>query len=216
MATKRKKKQSLGLDKKLRRVIDPVIAKALSHPLRGHILATLGDKVASPNEIAGEIEIDARDLNYHFKVLVEVGMIRLVRRERRRGVWEHFYELEQPVLYLDDLAWKRIPKEIRTSVSASLLQTVVDEAAEALRAGTFDARDSHQSRTAMTLDEQGCDKLTKLMDETLQKVLEIREACAKDLERTGREGIPIEVFMVGFETAAGVRQEMSSAVAADA
>jgi DNA-binding transcriptional ArsR family regulator len=216
MPGKRKKKQPLGFDKKLKQVIDPVIARALSHPLRGHILATLGDRIASPNEIAREIEIDARDLNYHFKVLVEVGMIGLVRRERRRGVWEHFYELEQPVLYLDDLAWKRMPQEIRTSASASLLQIVVDEAVEALRAGTFNARDSHQSRTAMILDEQGYDKLTKLMDETLAKVLEIREACAKDLARTGRQGIPIEVFMVGFETAAAVRREIGRAAAVDA
>jgi DNA-binding transcriptional regulator GbsR (MarR family) len=179
-------------------------------------LATLGDRIASPNEIAGELGINARDLDYHIKVLLGVGMIRLVRTEKRRGAREHFYELNEPVLYFDDLAWEQLPKQIRTSVSASLLQVVIDEAAEALRAGTFNARDNHQSRTSMLIDEYGYSELTKLMDETLEKVLEIREKCAVNLQEIGREGIPTEVFMVGFETAEGARQKAASAAAADA
>ncbi len=216
MAKKRKKKEPKGLDGKLKQVIDPAIAKALSHPLRGHILATLGDRIASPNEIAGELGINARDLDYHIKVLIRVGMIRLVRTEKRRGAREHFYELNQPVLYFDDLAWERMPRQIQTSISASLLQIVLDEAAEALRAGTFNARDSHQSRTSMLLDEQAYGKVTKLMDETLEKVLEIQQKCAEDLEKTSRKGIPTEVFMVGFETAAGASQKSTSITTADA
>jgi DNA-binding transcriptional ArsR family regulator len=215
MAKKRKKKKPQGLDGKLKQVIDPAIAKALSHPLRGHVLATLGDRIASPNEIAGELGINARDLDYHIKVLIRIGMIKLVHTEKRRGAREHFYELNQPVLYFDELAWEQMPRQIRTSISASLLQIVLDEAAEALRAGTFNARDSHQSRTSMLLDEQGYGKVTKLMDETLEKVLEIQRKCAEDLEKTRRKGIPTEVFMVGFETAAGANQS-TGAVTADA
>jgi DNA-binding transcriptional ArsR family regulator len=208
---KRKKKEPRRFEGKLKQVIDPAVAKALSHPFRGHILATLGDRIASPKEIANELGIDPRDLDYHIKVLIEVGMIRLVRTEKRRGAREHFYELSSPVMYFDDLAWGRMPPQIRTSISASLLQVVVDEAVEALRAGTFTARDSHQSRTSMLLDEQGYDKVTKLMDETLKKVLEIREQSAEDLTNRGTEGIPVEVFMVGFETAEGARQKTNGA-----
>jgi DNA-binding transcriptional ArsR family regulator len=216
MAAKRKKqKKTRGPTPttKLKQVIDPVLAKALAHPLRSHILATLGDRIASPNEMAKELGIDARDLNYHVRVLLEMEMIRLVRTEKRRGAKEHFYELSPPILYIDDRAWKRIPKHIRARMSASLFQVVLDEAVEALRAGTFPAQRSHQSLTPMILDENGLDSVAKLMDETLEKVLEIREKSAHELRRTGEEGIPIEVFMVGFETATRTRQEADREVA---
>jgi DNA-binding transcriptional ArsR family regulator len=216
MAKRRKKKEPRALDGKLKQVIDPTVAKALSHPFRGHILVTLGGRIASPKEIADELGIDPRDLDYHIKVLIGVGMIRLVRTEKRRGAREHFYELESPLIYIDDREWRQMPEPIQSSFSAGLLRAVMDEAVEALVAGTFHARDNHQSRTQMILDEQGCTKLMKLMEETLGKVLEIREDSAKNLDRTESAGIPIEVYMMGFETAAAVRQKSDSAVAADA
>jgi DNA-binding transcriptional ArsR family regulator len=201
MATKTKKTDLGRLRGKLKQVIDPGVAKALSHPLRGHILMTLGERVASPNEIAKELGLAARDLDYHVKVLVEVGMITLVGAEQRRGVKEHFYELRKPALYFDTRDWRRMPEPIRTRFSASLLKTVIDEAVEALEAGTFDARTSHQSRTPMVLDEEGWSEVTRVMCGALDQVLEIERRSAENLQRSGREGIPIEVFMIGFETA---------------
>lgn len=216
MAKRRKKKEPRVLDGKLKKVIDPTVAKALSHPFRSHILMTLGDGIASPKEIADELGIDPRDLDYHIKVLLEIGMIRLVRTEKRRGAREHFYEIMALPFNFDDREWSEMPEPIQASFSASLLQIVVDEAVEALEAGTFNARASHQSRTPLVLDEGGYSKLTKLMDDTLEKVLEIGKKSAQDLERTGKEGIPAEVFMVGFETAAGLRRGPNSAAVADA
>lgn len=201
MARNGRKKEVTRLDGKLRQVIDPAIAKALSHPLRSHILATLGDRVASPNEIAKELGLAARDLDYHVKVLIEVGMIQLARTEKRRGVKEHFYELKKPVLYIDNRDWLRMPEPIRSRFSASLLKVMVDEALEALEAGTFSSRASHQSRTPMILDEEGWAEVTRVMGGALDKVLEIGQRSARNLRRSGRDGIPIEVFMMGFETA---------------
>ncbi|HEX9968315.1 MAG TPA: helix-turn-helix domain-containing protein [Solirubrobacterales bacterium] len=204
MAQKAKRKEVAALEGKLRQVIDPAIAKALSHPLRSHILVTLGDRIASPNEIAQELGLVARDLDYHVKVLVEMGMIRLVRTRQRRGVKEHFYQLCSRILHLDDDAWRALPLDIRASFSASLLQALFDEAGDALRAGTFNGRaDCHESRTNMILDEQGWEEMTKAMSEALERVLAIRSESAKRLlAGSGRE-IPTAVFMLGFETAAG-------------
>jgi DNA-binding transcriptional ArsR family regulator len=192
-----------GLERKLRQVMDPAVAKALSHPLRSHILVTLGDRIASPTEIARELGLAARDLDYHVKVLTEIGMIRLVRTEQRRGVQEHFYELARPILNIDDQRWRGIPAEIRGLLSTSLLQLTVDDALAALRAGTFNARDSHQSRTSMILDEQGWADVTGVMRRALEEMLGVRrESERRQRASTGR-GIPVEVVMMGFETAAG-------------
>jgi len=200
MARKAKRKE-VALEGKLRQVIDPAIAKALAHPLRSHVLVILGDRIASPNEIAKELGLAARDLDYHVKVLVEVGMIKLVRAEQRRGAQEHFYDLKKPALYIDRSEWACMPEPIRSLFSASLLKVVVDEAVDALQAGTFNGRSSHQSRTPLLLDEEAWSEVAKVMGGALDQVIEIGERAAKKLSRTGGEGIPIEVFMVGFETA---------------
>jgi DNA-binding transcriptional ArsR family regulator len=217
MAKKRKKKnKAKEREGKLRQVMDPGLAQVLSHPYRSHTLMTLGDRIVSPKGIADELEINPRDLSYHTKVLKGMEMIRLVSRKKRRGAYEHFYELTMPLLHFDDHDWAQIPQPIRTSFSASLLRIGMDDAVEALRAGTFNARDSHQSRTPMILDERGFNRLTKLMNDTLQKMLEIREESVKDLEKTGGQGIPIEVLMLGFETAAGVKDNPAREAGGDA
>jgi DNA-binding transcriptional ArsR family regulator len=187
MASKRSKVSGSHRPKNLRQVIDPVLARALSHPLRSHILMTLGERVASPSEIARELEMNARDLSYHFGILVEIGMIELVRTEKRRGALEHFYELRPPVF--------------------------LEAAAEALRAGVLSGFDSHQSRITVILDEQGRRDVFALMEATLQRVLDVHRECAKILEARSEDGIPVEVLMVGFEAAAAPRQHADGTAA---
>lgn len=203
MAVKTKKTDLQRLNGKLKQVIDPAVAKALSHPLRSHILVTLGHRVASPNEIARELGLAARDLDYHVKVLVEVGMIQLVRREKRRGVKEHFYELSSQLLHMDDPEWEDVPEAIRGSFAASLLKVVMDEAMEALRAGTFNTRHSHHSRVPMLLDEQGWHELTGVMGGALDQIMAVRQASDMRRRQGAETRIPVEVYLLGFERAGG-------------
>jgi DNA-binding transcriptional ArsR family regulator len=203
MGRNQRKKDETRSGAKLREVIDPAIAKALSHPLRSHILVTLGDKIASPNEIARELGLVARDLDYHVKVLVEVGMIRLARTEQRRGVKEHFYELAPPLLRIDDGRWQSIPFEVRTHLSGSLLRLTIEDALAALRAGTFNAKDSHQSRTPMILDEEGWSEVTRVMSRALDEVLGARRESERRQRAGSPQSFPVEVVMMGFETAPG-------------
>ena len=206
MASKRSKGDGRREPKNLRQVIDPALAQALSHPLRSHILMTLGDRVASPSEIAKELEMNARDLNYHFEILVEVGMIKLVRTEKRRGVLEHFYELKPPVFLVDDSEWSGLPEQIQSRFRIDLLREAARAAMDALQAGTFSGFDSHQSRVTVILDEKGRRDVFDLMQATLERVLEVSRRCSKGLQDRPEEGAPVEVFMMGFETAAAAAQ----------
>jgi hypothetical protein len=166
--------------------------------------------------MAEELGVECWSLDYHARELVGHEMIRLVSTEKRRGFYEHFYTLCSRVLYLDDSAWLRLPAEIRSSLSGSLLQIVFNEAVEALRVGTFTARESHQSRTAMVVDEQGHREAMELMDETLERMLQIRKTCSRRVGKEPGEGIPIEVFMLGFETAAGADRDGGSGATGNA
>jgi predicted ArsR family transcriptional regulator len=195
---------------KFKQVIDPILAKALTHKVRGATLLAFGEwGVASPKEIGEFLGLDVTEISYHVRRLKAQGLIRLVRTEKRRGVHEHFYELTQPVLYLEDEEWKRLPKPIKDRFSGSLLQMAMTEALEALEVGTFNAANTHQSRVTMPVDEQGRREALEVLDEALGRLREIEEKCAERLSLPSEDAIPINVFMMAFETAAGAERRKS-------
>jgi DNA-binding transcriptional ArsR family regulator len=188
---------------KLKQIIDPILARALTHPLRGHILLMIGERgVVSPKEIGRALGIELKEVSYHVRSLRGRGLIRLVRTARRRGVKEHYYELTEPLVYLDDHEWKRLPRQIRARFSLSLLKVVVADAIDAMRAGTFNAEDCHQSRVTMPVDAQGKREAADVLAEALRRLLEIRDRCAERMSLPSEEAIPMAVFMTAFETSA--------------
>src|SRR3954462_14032910 len=66
------------------------IAKALAHPLRARILQRLGERIASPGELAVELGASLGVVSYHVRALHDYDCVELVRTEPRRGALQHF------------------------------------------------------------------------------------------------------------------------------
>lgn len=194
--------------KKLKQVIDPTLAKAFTHPLRGHVWVTICERgSASPNEIARELDLDIWDVNYHFRALARRNLIRLTRTQRgRRGFNEHFYEPCAPALQFDDFAWMEIPAPIRATLSADTIRRSIEEMIEALRAGSFDARNRHLSQSWLMVDERGWKELMRAVQKLLDRILAVQERCAED-GKASESRIPISIMIAAFETAAGISRE---------
>jgi DNA-binding transcriptional ArsR family regulator len=192
---------------KLKQIIDPVLAKALTHPMRGHILLVIGERgVASPKELGRALRMELKEVSYHVRSLKARRLIRLVRTERRRGVREHYYELTEPLVYFDDSDWERLPRQIKGRFSFSLLKTAVADAVDALQVGTFDTADCHHSRMTMPVDEQGRREATEVLRTALDRLVEIQDSCAARMTLPSDEAIPFAVYMAAFETAAGAER----------
>lgn len=190
--------------KQLKQVIDPRLAKAFTHPLRGHVLVTLCEKgISSPKEIADETGLDVSEVSYHFRELKRRKLIKLVRTEGRRGFAEHFYEPSAPVIYFDDERWMRLPEAIRATFSADILRQGIEDLMTALEAGSLEARNRHLSRTLMTVDEQGWEEALGVVEDALKRILSIQKASGKRRRGSSAPGIPMCVLMASFETAAG-------------
>ena len=65
------------------------IAKALAHPLRARILQRLGERVASPGDLATELGAPLGVVSYHVRMLRDYDCVELVRTEPRRGALQH-------------------------------------------------------------------------------------------------------------------------------
>jgi DNA-binding transcriptional ArsR family regulator len=181
-------------------LVDPRIAKALSHPMRARILVILNERVASPNEIAELIDERLPNVSYHVRALLDLGCIELVDTAQRRGAIEHYYRaIVRP--FFSDSDWKRIPRSGRRAISDSLLKVIWDDVSDAAAAGTFDSRpDRHLAHSPMVLDDQGWSELAEVMARALRDVEKIESQSARRLKKSKEAGVPTSVVLMQFET----------------
>lgn len=190
-------KKAPGGDLKHR--FDQDLVSALSHPLRVHIIDALVEAPASPSDLAREVGLSVNYVAYHVKELEKLGYVELVKTEPRRGTVEHYYRAKRRFM-LDDSEWEQLPAPIKSSFSAGVFSGIIDDVKEALAAETFGSRNSHMSRTRLRVDERGWDELMKVLEETLNRVLELQAECAERLEDDGEGAISVAVSITGFET----------------
>jgi DNA-binding transcriptional ArsR family regulator len=179
--------------------VDQRLVKALAHELRVEILTILNERMASPNELAKELNEGLSQVSYHVKVLKDYECIELVKTEPRRGAVEHYYRASSRP-YLTDSDWRQLPDSVREGMSADLMQMVLDDVTAALEAGTVDAhKDRHMSRTSLHLDRQGWKDLGKTLGDALTQVIEIQTESSDRLSKAGEEGMDVMVAMIGVE-----------------
>ena len=191
---------------KAKQRLDPRMVKAVGHPIRVQALTILNERVASPNELAKELDEKLSNVSYHVRVLEECECLELVKTEPRRGAVEHFYRATSRAL-LDADDWRRYPESVQRGVSATVLQNIMDDALAALQAGTLDAReDSHLSWTPMILDEEGWGELTKVGEAALKATLQVQAAAAARLSAADEAGFSASLTIMGYEAPGGKRK----------
>jgi DNA-binding transcriptional ArsR family regulator len=182
------------------KLVDPRIAKALAHPLRVRILATLSHRAISPVEFSRETRVPLSDAAYHFRKLEEFECAEITREVPVRGSTQHFYRGTTRPLLGDD-AWKYLPASIRGGISGMIWQTLIERAAEAMEGGTFDSRDDrHFTWTPYTVDEQGWSELTALQAETLDAATAIEVRSAERMAESRENGINTTFALACFES----------------
>jgi DNA-binding transcriptional ArsR family regulator len=181
-------------------LVDPRIAKALSHPMRARILVILNERVASPNEIAEMIDERLPNVSYHVRALLDLGCIELVDTAQRRGAIEHYYRaIVRP--FFSDSDWKRIPRSGRQAISDTLLHVIWDDVSESIETGAFDSRaDRYLSHSPMRVDEQGWSEIARVMARALGEVEKIESQSARRLKKAKESGVPTSVVLMQFET----------------
>jgi DNA-binding transcriptional ArsR family regulator len=176
------------------------LAKALAHPLRVRILTSLHKGVSSPNQLAQELDEPLGNVSYHVKTLLEFDCVELVKTEPRRGAVEHFYRATERAFFSDS-DWEKIPASARKGITGSVLESIGQDATEALMAGTIDSRnDSHLSRTPLVLDEKGWTELNSVLEDALNRAIEIQGEAASRLAEEKSTPIETKLSILHFES----------------
>jgi DNA-binding transcriptional ArsR family regulator len=179
--------------------LNTALAAAVAHPIRTRSLAILGERVASPAEIARELELDVSKVGYHVSALADAKLIEEVGSRPVRGAIEHFYKaVELPILTDEQEA--ELPMDERRSFAESILSLYVGNAAHGLDAGTLVGRaDHHLTRFAFNLDETGWKEASDAYLELYERIFQIQVQAADRLGKTEEKPIRTVSFLSFFE-----------------
>jgi DNA-binding transcriptional ArsR family regulator len=188
---------------------DKTLAKALSHPVRAQVLTILNARVASPTQIAQELELPLGNVSYHVKELEKYGCIELVRTRPARGGTEHFYRgVSQS--YLSDEFFAKLSYAVRNSLSMAGIRVIIGAIRDSLESGLFDRRkDRHVVAVTYELDGQGWKEAKEVCDNALDRLIEIgaaSEGRRVEGQEHGGKGLRATFIQLAFESPSGSPQ----------
>jgi DNA-binding transcriptional ArsR family regulator len=172
---------------------DPRLVKALAHPLRVQILSTLEDRVASPSDLAAELDAPLGNVSYHVRTLADLGLVKLVKRRTRRGAVEHYYQARGRA-QVSDRAWAQVPGVVKRSMVTVAFEQAVDHAGAAAAAGGFDHEQSNLTRQSARLDAQGFAELSQAVSKLHEQLEAIQQRADKRLK--GDEAATVNTGLV--------------------
>lgn len=180
------------------------MAVVLADPLRLKIVTELFLREMSPKLFfeefgGGSLPRVAR----HFEVLIKHGWLRFIRSEtggKRRGGVEGFYRARELAVF-DNKTWADLPYSIRVEFSSTIFDQFAERVTEAMRAGTFDARnDRHFTWSAVLLDETGWKRVTTAVDALFESLSEEQEDAKLRVHKSGEEPFLATVSLAAFES----------------
>lgn len=180
-------------------ITDPRLAKALAHPLRVEILRHLGDRTASPSEIAAEIGAPLTNVSYHIRKLRTLGLIKLVKKTPKRGVIEHYYSA-RPRTTVTEEAWREIPDIVKEAMVTPAAGRAAEEMLRSAASGGFNRSTSHFARQTNKLDERGWDDANKLLLKFYDDLAEAEKEAIARIDSGESEELPATLLVGFFET----------------
>jgi DNA-binding transcriptional ArsR family regulator len=179
--------------------VDPLLVKAIGHPLRLQLLTLLNERVASPSELADELGEPLGNVSYHMRRLAELECIELVKTTPVRGALEHHYRATARPVF-SDADWARLPSSIRKSLADAVLAEVVVDIAGAADEGGFNRDEMHVTRMPIALDQQGWEDLNELLQGVVYRALEIQTQSAERLQQShAQDSEAAELVLMLFE-----------------
>ncbi len=184
--------------------IDIRLVRALAHPLRVRMLQVLNERGASPAELGDLLDHPVGNVAYHARVLERCGCIELVATEPRRGAIEHYFRA-RPRSYIGHQDWRKVPRSVRSALTAQSVRAFLNQVIAALEAGTIDDReDTTLNWMSISLDEIGWAEATAALAQTLDRLETIHDQSAARVRVSGETPTSMVAGIAAFE-AAGAR-----------
>ena len=175
------------------------IGSLIAHPLRVRCLVILTERIASPAEMARELDERLDTVYYHVDQLQKAGAIELVREAPKRGSMEHFYRaIQRPEISDEESA--ELSDEERLEWTRMIAVLTMADIDHSIAMGLFAKRANHSViRYPAVLDDQGWEEMAQVEEERLRKAMGIEARSAGRIAENGAKPIPTRICSFVFE-----------------
>jgi len=153
-------------------------------------------------EIGGESEEKIRRC---FRKLADIQLLMEVETKTggsRRGGTEKFYRATRPSISQDEAGpWSTVTGELRDTDAWSAFEELSDQIKDAMKAGTFDARDDGcMAWSLIQLDRQGWENVAAELDDLRQFVRKEADRASLRMKRSGERPVTMVLALTAFES----------------
>jgi DNA-binding transcriptional ArsR family regulator len=192
--------------------IEEVVAYAVGHRTRIHILLLLNEGTYTTGEIAEIIDEPLNNVSNHVRELVDAGSIELVETKRVRNALQHCYRAVELGAYYSDGEAAAMTQQQRHITAGLVIQSTIAEVMAALWAGKMHS----DPRVWLTwnwfnLDAQGRQEMADEQERSWKRLCEIEVESTNRRAISGEESVSIVAAQFGFERARKTPQPSRSA-----
>jgi hypothetical protein len=180
------------------RKVEEALFFAIGHRIRIEILCLLNEAIYTAAGLAARTPWALPTIRYHLKTMLRSGSIEVAKEEKVRNVTQYFYRaIELPVVSDEEAA--TLPPEVKQEYAAVILQAIMAESLEALRAQKLSKPQVRMMWSWYNLDEQGRQELADEQRESWERFTEIEGRAANRRAKSGEEGKTMIAVTLGFE-----------------
>jgi DNA-binding transcriptional ArsR family regulator len=183
-----------------KKTIEEVVAYAIGHRTRVHILIVLNEGTFTPGQIAEVIEEPLNNVSNHIRELADAGSIELAKTEQVRNTILHYYRAVEMPFYSDEEIAAMTPQQ--RAVSAGLVvQSMIAEVLAALWAGKLQDPRVWLAWNWFNVDEQGRQDIAEEQARSWARVQEIEVESTNRRVKSGEKATSIIVTQLGYQRA---------------
>lgn len=192
-----------------RKSIEEVVAYAVGHRIRVHILIVLNDGTYTAAQIAEIIGEPLNNVSNHIRELLDAGSIELAKTEPKRNVLQHFYRAVEMPFYSEEEA-EAMTHEQRQVTAGLVVQSAAAEVMAALWAGKLADPRTCLAWNWFNVDEQGREEIEAEQKRHWERMEAIEVEATNRRAESGEEAQSMLITLFGYERARKAREFPSS------
>lgn len=151
---------------------DAEFMKAVGHPLRIRAFVEAVRGPVSAKELSQRFDEPLPKVSYHVRLLADAGLLKPVKRTRRRGAIETHYRAVA-TLEVDDAVLDAAPPDVLASYFATQMLLINEDALHALERGAATDRDVFLGRMHFVVDDAGRERLSAEIEAFYERMSEL-------------------------------------------
>lgn len=181
--------------------IEEVVAYAVGHRIRVHILIVLNEGTFTPGQIAHIIDEPLNNVSNHIRELLDAGSIELARTEKVRNTNQHYYRAVEIPFYSDEEMAAMTPEQ-RQVTYGLVIQSMMAEVMAGLWAGKLPSDPRvWLAWNWFNVDKEGRQAIADEQEQSWKRIEEIEVEATNRRARTGEDASSIIVAQAGFKRA---------------